>query len=182
MQCLLLPCDFRRPTRNQKALEGGFWGLWGGFPGGVPESRPLMGFWKESPSAPTNFGGRAPTNFARKPGKNRKISGKNLRAISGHHRNQISGQICGQISGQFWGFWNPAPVQKKTMIGLVSLPNQRRHEQGLMHSCSGPSLTKKSGETTWLQSGRLVRSRRSWNVRARTTGPSQEHRELVKPT
>ena len=91
-----------------------------------------------------------------------KLAGKNLRAISGHHQNQISGADLRQISGQFWGFWNPAPVQKKTMIGLVSLPNQRRHEQGLMHSCSGPSLTKKSGETTWLQSGRRARSRRSW--------------------
>ena len=175
----------RFPTANKKpkGARGRFLGAMEGFPGGVPESRPLMGFWRESPSAPTNFGGSAPTNFARKPRKNRKISGKNLRAISGHHRNQISGQICGQISGQLSGFLEPCTrPKKKTMIGLVSLPNQRRHEQGLMHSCSGQSLTKKSGETTWFQSGRLVISRHFWNVRARTTGPSQEHRELVKPT
>ena len=71
-----------------------------------------MGFKKENPSAPTNFGGSAPINFARRPCKNRKISGKNLRAISGHHRNQITGQICGQLLG----FWNPAPVQKKPWL------------------------------------------------------------------
>ena len=73
------PTASKKPKGARGPSRGRILGAVGGPPGGVPESRPLMGFWKESPSTPTNFGGSAPTNFAIKPGKNRKISGTNLR-------------------------------------------------------------------------------------------------------
>ena len=158
----------RFPTANKKpkGAWGRFLGAMGGFPGGVPESRPLMGFCKESPSAPTNFGGSAPTNFARKPGKNRKICGKNLRAISGHHRNETSGQTCGQISGQFLGFWNPAPVRKNQWLASSACQTKEDMNKVWCTPAVGHPLPKSPGKR------RGFRVEGSWEVD--TLGTSEQ--------